>query len=72
MNERYSTAGPTAAYEYWAKTASSLIIDNVVTSPLTVTELTAAENEDFRLTQAIWMPCTKLVNERTSNGRFKC
>ena len=31
--ESFSTAGPTGAYEYWAKTASSTIIDVKVTSP---------------------------------------
>ncbi|WP_094607724.1 hypothetical protein SPSIL_009140 [Sporomusa silvacetica DSM 10669] len=31
--ESFSTAGPTGAYEYWAKTASSTIIDVSVTSP---------------------------------------
>lgn len=32
-NSTYSTAGPTKAYEYWAKTADSKIIDVVVDSP---------------------------------------
>jgi phage-related baseplate assembly protein len=31
--EKFSTAGPTGAYEYWAKTASSTIIDVEVYSP---------------------------------------
>jgi len=31
--ESFSVAGPTGAYEYWAKTASSLIVDVSVTSP---------------------------------------
>ena len=32
-NSTFSTAGPTKAYEYWAKTADSKIIDVVVDSP---------------------------------------
>lgn len=31
--ERFSTAGPTGAYEYWTKSANSGIIDVAVTSP---------------------------------------
>ncbi len=31
--ERFSTAGPTGAYEYWAKTANASIIDVTVYSP---------------------------------------
>lgn len=31
--ESFSCAGPTGAYEYWAKTASSLIVDAVAYSP---------------------------------------
>lgn len=31
--ERFSTAGPTGAYEYWAKSANSAIIDVTVYSP---------------------------------------
>lgn len=31
--ERFSTAGPTGAYEYWAKTANSGIIDVAISSP---------------------------------------
>lgn len=31
--ERFSTAGPTGAYEYWAKTANSGIIDVAIRSP---------------------------------------
>ena len=31
--ERFSTAGPTGAYEYWAKSANSSIIDVTVYSP---------------------------------------
>lgn len=31
--ERFSTAGPIGAYEYWAKTANSAIVDVAVSSP---------------------------------------
>lgn len=55
--ESFSTAGPAGAYEYWVKTASTLIVDVAVISPV------PGEVDIYPLLEGGNLPGTELINK---------